>query len=922
MTAPGVPAPARRGRHHGLFAAVMVGVVAVVVLASASQGEAAPTAVVNGCNQATPAAGCQGVVTGLPATASQVTVHGYGQYSNLAITVNQTKNLTNQAVSVTWTGGEPSFSNPANGEFDSTYNGNYLQIFQCWGDPQKSDPTGAGAGPLPTQCEYGGESDTPSSSYPIQNVGFEYSRVLSEPGWDGYSQLKDSPGIYLDKSTGFLVEPFQPVNGPLVKQQANYNYLLNPLKPQDFWLNPDFSFATTNEIDFARTYADGTGTQLFQMDTGLEAPGLGCGQNAEKVSGGTTTPQCWLVVVPRSTPTAENPANVNDVSSVVTSALTPEAWAHRIAIPLEFNPVGSSCSLSATAQEIIGGEMAAPAVAAWQPSLCDLPGKTPFSYIQNDDDQARQNLTNPGYGSVGMSVFSDPIAKGATKDPVVYAPLTLSGVVVAFNIERVPIVEPDGNLQPQENALGGDRLQHLYLTPLLVARLLTESYKDQLQGVRYDTSAKYSWIEDNPDSVFDDPQFLQYNPEFSQLSSQYQTDAGTLLVEEGSSDATLELWKWVLSDPQAVAWLDGSADTQMQVNPYYKIPAKDAPVPNDFPKSDPYCLTTDSTVYGPPPAPARPLCVLDWSPYELSMLAAAEGAANANDGAKTTFNPADTPDTAWTANGPQITGNYFIMSVTSSASADQYGLQAASLSPAGDDADPTFVDPDGASFLAGEKAMEPTSTPGVVLTNPSAGGGAYPLTMLTYAAATPKDLNATSRKNYSAFLRYAAGAGQVQGVQPGQLPAGYEPLPASLTSQTLAAATAIAKGVAVTPASSDTTTTTSTSSTTGDNSIPGSYGSGSGSQNSSLPASSGTGAGRHRKSHQSIGPSALSAIRSLFFPIGFMRWILPLLLLVGLCAAAGAYLANLSRKRALPEGFEDTDEMEDDEALAPEDDVP
>ena len=82
----------------------------------------------------------------------------------------------------------------------------------------------------------------------------------------------------------------------------------------------------------------------------------------------------------------------------------------------------------------------------------------------------------------------------------------------------------------------------------------------------------------------------------------------------------------------------------MQVNPYYKIPANRTPrSPNDFPKSDPYCLTTDSTVYGPPPAPARPLCVLDWSPYSAQHAAAAEGAATANDGAKTTFNPARPP---------------------------------------------------------------------------------------------------------------------------------------------------------------------------------------------------------------------------------------------------------------------------------------
>ena len=45
-------------------------------------------------------------------------------------------------------------------------------------------------------------------------------------------------------------------------------------------------------------------------------------------------------------------------------------------------------------------------------------------------------------------------------------------------------------------------------------------------------------------------------------------------------------------------------------------------------------------------------------------------------------------------------------------------------------------------------------------------------------------------------------------------------------------------------------------------------------------------------------------MRSLFFPIGFTRWILPLLLLIGAAAALGAYAANLGRrKRVLAEGL-------------------
>ena len=68
-----------------------------------------------------------------------------------------------------------------------------------------------------------------------------------------------------------------------MRQQANYNYNLNPNDPLDFWLNPYFSFDTTNEVDFARTLPAtcppdspppcGTGQQLFDVDTGLNVPG-------------------------------------------------------------------------------------------------------------------------------------------------------------------------------------------------------------------------------------------------------------------------------------------------------------------------------------------------------------------------------------------------------------------------------------------------------------------------------------------------------------------------------------------------------------------------------------------------------------------------------------------------------------------------
>jgi hypothetical protein len=873
-----------------------------------------------GASASGPLAGSQGTDTSLPASDSAVTVYGQGQYSGLKVTVNQTKNLTNQAVSVTWSGGSPTFSNPTTDAFSSTFNGNYLQIFECWGDPQSSDPADASdPGPLPSQCEFGGESSNPTSAYPIQDVGFEYSRVLTQPGWSTYGQI---PGGWTDTSTGYSVEPFDAVDGTVINQQANYNYLLDPFNPLQFWQNPDYSFQTTNEIDFARTFPDGTGQQQFQVDTGLEAPGLGCGQKIEPTTGGTTTPQCWLVVVPRGTPAQENPTGLTGVNSVVSSPLTPQAWQDRIAIPLQFNAVGSNCAAGATTQGIEGGELAAEAFSSWEPALCGQSSTTAYNYVENNDDQARQNLTQPTYGSVGMSVFSNPIgpSQAAGLGSVVYAPMTLSGVVVAFNIQRSPALQSDGQLQADEVPLSGSNVAHLYLTPRLVAKLLTQSYQAQFDSVTSTKPAGYGWVQTNPTTLITDPDFLQYNPEFADLTTQQKIDASTLVVEESNSDAATELWQWVLADPEAKAWLAGQSDPwNMVVNPIYNTTASanssgvafGLPNPENFPKSDPYCFQDPSaTVYGPPEAPARPLCILDWSPYALTLQSAAQDAALANDGAKTTLDPTQTPNTAWAANGPQKTGTHFVISVTDSASAARYGLQTASLSRAGDDASsPTFVAPDAGGILAGEQAMSQSAVAGVLQDNPSTtAAGAYPLPMLTYAATVPTTLDTTSRQNYANLIKYAAGAGQVSGDQPGQLPTGYVPLPAALATQSVAAAATILNPPS-TAAPSATATPNSTSPTAGGSSGDSSHGPSYAGSDSSGDADAEAGStsstdssGGTRSRERGLGASVLSSIRTHQIPIGALRWALPIILFIGIAAAAGAVTVDRAKRRSLVSG--------------------
>jgi hypothetical protein len=908
----------RVGYRKGAAAVGLMAAAAILVFVPGIQpgARAADTAV----------AGQQGTDTALPLTSSAVTVNGRGSFSDLKVTVNQTQNLENQDISVTWTGASPT-------DGPNYFQDNYLQMFECWGDPEATDPLDSvNPGPPPTQCEFGGWNVN-GSAYPVGSFFTDsYTRILASEGWSTYSQYQDDDWTnqvtaqpvtpYADTTNGNdLVLPFVAVDGTVVNQQDDTNYA-NPNNPQPFWLNPYFSFNTTNEVDFARTYAapgGGTeGQQNFQVDTGLEAPGLGCGQDIETLPDGSQqVPQCWLVVVPRGTAAQENPANVNE-EQVATSGLTPEAWSNRIAIPLQFNPVGSSCAIGADEQRIVGSEMAESAVSSWQPALCATPGAPPYSYSTVSDDEARSNITNASFGAAGMSVFSDPIDPSETDptDPVVYAPLTLSGVVVAFNIDRDPALV-DGELEPSEVPLAGTQVQNIYLTPLLMAKLLTESYKDDFTEVDGDKSSAYSWVQDNPTTLVDDPEFLQYNPEFNLLSTQQEAAAASLVVEETSSDAATAVWNWILSDTEAVQWLEGEStgepegDGTMNVNPIYSMnPSKNpagvafgTPAPESYPQSDPYCWDTGQTTQTSPPIAARPLCILDWSPFALDMNAAAQDVSESNNQAKTTLDPtATSSDTAWTSNGPEVTGTSFIISITDSASAAQYGDQVASLSPSGDDSlNRPFVAPDEQSLLAGEQAMTPSSVPGVLETNPSSTAtNAYPLTMLTYAAATPESLNQTSRQNYATFLQYAAGAGQVPGENVGQLPAGYAPLPSALQAQTEAAA-----GTILNPPSQATPATTTTTPTT----PPATQSTVTQPQPALEEPLSGpsptvaTGSTATPKSPASVSARlALNASRQPYFGVGAVRWAFLVVLAIGIAATLATVVIEMRRRkrRGLP----------------------
>jgi len=765
---------------------------------------AVTVAVTSGANAVpAPVPGSQGTDTSLPPTDSQVTVSGRGPFASLAVTVNQTAKLTNQAVSITWTGGKPTTS--AVGRFTT----DFMQIMQCWGDDDGSHPDNPG--PPPEQCEQGAAGGTDNGLPPsLFGEPVTISRTISRSNWPNFD-----PTVGVLDSGGVNVWlPFRSVGGTVVDVQVDPNF--NPFAGGNYWLNPYYNATTTNEIAGAVTGPDGRGAELFQVLTGNESSGLGCGRSVQPIPGGTKTPQCWIVIVPRGDQAMENvgtPALAfGDRVPVSTSPVSPTAWANRIAIPIAFNPVDSPCTFAEVERRIAGNELAVPAVASWQPSLCGGGALPPFSYAPVADGSARSLLASAAPGGPGMVVVSRPLpsASVAAANPVVYAPLSVSGLVIGFNVER----KADIGASDATKQLEGVRVAELNLTPRLVAKLLTQSYTNQVSIV---VRPPYPWLSTNPANLSLDPDFRQFNAEFSLLYISNGRTFSGLQLPAGNSDAALQIWEWVFADPEARAWLNGEPDPWgMKVNPAYAAVATlnpsgfafGDPLPTSFPKADPFCYQAPSQGAGDSIVPPL-LCGTDWMPYSRGFSDAATIARTASDGARIVVNLlAESPSQVWNRVGPQFIGDRAMLALTDTPSAVQFGLQVARLSRAGDDGpDRNFTAPDGPGLTAGVASMASRDVPTVLEPNPTASSpGAYPLTAITYAAITSLKLDAQARSDYAAFLDYAAGPGQVPGLDLGQLPRGYVPMSDSLRTQTIEAANQVRTLVA--PAEVVPTTTT------------------------------------------------------------------------------------------------------------------
>ncbi len=556
---------------------------------------------------------------------------------------------------MSWTGGHPDHV------VDNAFQSNYLQIFECWGDPQSTDPaTTDDPGPLPTQCQFGAETIS-SSAYPVKEPGFEYSRVLTQQSWSDYDVTVGTSGVWTDPSTGFVVAPFQAVDGTVVDQQADYNYDLDPNNPKPFWLNPYFRYGTSNEVDFARTYADGTGHAAVP---GPDRPrGSRARLRPEPATGrrAAATPGPPVLAggrapghAGRGEPGRRDRRERPDLPAHPDGLGQPDRHPPRLQpgrvelLHQRRRPARSSATSWPRRPS-----------SSWQPALCDQPGSPSSATSRTPTTRPGRTCTDPTYGAAGMSVFSDPAdpCQVDPSNPVVYAPLTLSGVVggVQHPTGARPVVDGQ-SADRTRSALAGTQVGHIYLTPRLMAKLLTQSYQAQLQNV---TATKPAGLRvgrsTTRSTCFTDPDFLQWNPEFSLLSTAQAIDAGTALVEEASSDAASAVWKWILADPEAGRGWTGKPDPWgMQVNPYLQHQPVDQPGGRRRSatrrRTTTRRATRTATRHRPASSPgrrrSRPARSASSTgrPTSLTMAGGGPGTGAANDGAKTTFNPALTAE--------------------------------------------------------------------------------------------------------------------------------------------------------------------------------------------------------------------------------------------------------------------------------------
>ncbi|MCW2751627.1 MAG: hypothetical protein JWR83_2737 [Aeromicrobium sp.] len=500
---------------------------------------------------------------------------------------------------------------------------------------------------------------------------------------------------------------------PAVPAVSGYTY---PGKSADDGVQPD---GPPNWQDTV-TSDDGTGEVSIQLFTKRESSSLGCDID---------TP-CSIVVVPNYGRSTGNGDTELDLDA-------PWAWARRTVIPLHFLSVADACPLTGDSLRVEGTPFLAHALASWRAKSCVLDtNPVRVDYTAIGEPQTRDDF---GAGTTDVGLTIDPLtAESAANRGAVYAPVSITGLVVAFQIDD----------------RHGRQVRNLNLNARLVAKLITASYRTGLNSNTPST---------NPVNIFRDPEFLALNPGVDWPSG---APGNHPLLLGDLSDSTLALTKWIAADKKASAFISGKADEWgMTVNKAYKkqtLPFASFPVLDEN--------QANSFV---------PIQDLDILSRQLSIAQFPGGDTSVEGGVTVTTKPAR-----------QNPGRREVIGIIDAAAAANFRLSTAALQ----NASGTFVKPDNTALLAGVKHSK-VHADGVTRTvdQTSKNTAIYPLT-LTIAAALSTKASKADRTSMAHLLDYITGPGQVPGDNVGNLPDGHAPLTASLLAQVAKARKAVLAG--------------------------------------------------------------------------------------------------------------------------------
>ncbi len=721
----------------------------------------------------------------------------YSEMKNIVVKVSQTKNIIDQAIRVEVSG----FAGTKAAYPDVVNGANFMQAMQCWGD----DPN---AEDFVETCQWGGRIPTVLGN----SVYFDNNNRVSALDYDPR------------RVTGFD-NPFRTVSGQTVSGKAK-------LRVQDgieTTFSPLLSYfgpSTTNEVPVARIGSNGSGYFDFETQSSSQSPQLGCGTTGHL--------RCWLVIVPRGTKFGGDGAACSDLVSrsgdyYAYGQTTPiqggspvnprcDYFDNRIVVPLDFTPTASACPPGSQEFKISGSQLMIAAMSSWQPSLCQKVSST-FSFATNPDSVARAQLLDTRTGTPELVYSGYPVSSGELqsedertllgKTQLQYVPVATSSVVVAYNAEFT-----------------NGRPASLNLTPRLVAKLLTQSYGFTVPSstaIPGQSLAHLSTKGRSYTSLNLDPDFQRANPtNWRDYDGQYPS---VVLPGPSGADGIKQVWRWILADQEAVAFLNGSADPDgMTVNPYYLPKTEGNTIPWYFDDQLNYLATPVQKVVGQVgidgsafSLTSTPLDTfpkddgtllpfetskengltrydsIQFAPYAIDYLTAARQAFRGDPNSRTFWDATKLNDNntfgAYVSNGVQDAGARFMIAITDSANAARYGLTTASLAPANTK---TPVASTPAAMEEALKSLSPTSLDTVKQVNPATvGAGGYPLTMVTYAGVNLTKTTASSRETISKMLKQVTTTGQVSGTALGELPAGYLPLSGTLASQAAAAADSI-----------------------------------------------------------------------------------------------------------------------------------